>query len=194
MNRKNSKIQKMVKIGILGAIGYVLMILNFPFPGFPAFLQIDFSDVPALIAALVMGPMAGIMVELLKNILDFMMTGSDTGIPVGHFANFIGGVSFILPVYYLYKKTGTKKGMILGLIGGTIILAGFMSVMNYYVLLPLYSKLLNWNMSGPEIRTYITAAIIPFNLIKGSIIAVVFLLLFDKLKGWLAKESVIKSA
>ncbi len=194
MNSKNSKIQKMVKIGILGAIGYVLMILNFPFPGFPAFLQIDFSDVPALIAALVMGPMAGIMVELLKNILDFMMTGSDTGIPVGHFANFIGGVSFILPVYYLYKKTGTKKGMILGLIGGTIILAGFMSVMNYYVLLPLYSKLLNWNMSGPEIRTYITAAIIPFNLIKGSIIAVVFLLLFDKLKGWLAKESVIKSA
>ncbi|PQD96880.1 riboflavin transporter FmnP [Pradoshia eiseniae] len=194
MNSKNSKIQKMVKIGILGAIGYVLMILNFPFPGFPAFLQIDFSDVPALIAALVMGPMAGIMVELLKNILDFMMTGSDTGIPVGHFANFIGGVSFILPVYYLYKKTGTKKGMILGLIGGTIILAGFMSVMNYYVLLPLYSKLLHWNMSGPEIRTYITAAIIPFNLIKGSIIAVVFLLLFDKLKGWLAKESVIKSA
>ena len=170
MNNKSSKIQKMVKIGILGAIGYVLMILNFPFPGFPAFLQIDFSDVPALIAALVMGPMAGIMVELLKNILDFMMTGSETGIPVGHFANFIGGVSFILPVYYLYKKTGSKKGMIIGLIGGTIILAGFMSIMNYYVLLPVYSKLLGWNMSGPEIRAYITAAIIPFNLIKGSII------------------------
>lgn len=194
MNRKNSKIQKMVKIGILGAIGYVLMILNFPFPGFPAFLQIDFSDVPALIAALVMGPVAGIMVELLKNILDFMMTGSDTGIPVGHFANFIGGVSFILPVYYLYKKVGNKKGMILGLIGGTIILAGFMSIMNYYVLLPVYSKLLGWNMSGSEIRAYITAAIIPFNLIKGSIIAVVFLLLFSKLQGWLMKESVIKSA
>jgi riboflavin transporter len=194
MNNKSSKIQKMVKIGILGAIGYVLMILNFPFPGFPAFLQIDFSDVPALIAALVMGPMAGIMVELLKNILDFMMTGSETGIPVGHFANFIGGVSFILPVYYLYKKTGSKKGMIIGLIGGTIILAGFMSIMNYYVLLPVYSKLLGWNMSGPEIRAYITAAIIPFNLIKGSIIAVVFLLLFDKLQGWLIKESVMKSA
>ncbi len=194
MNNKSSKIQKMVKIGILGAIGYVLMILNFPFPGFPAFLQIDFSDVPALIAALVMGPMAGIMVELLKNVLDFMMTGSETGIPVGHFANFIGGVSFILPVYYLYKKTGSKKGMIIGLIGGTIILAGFMSIMNYYVLLPVYSKLLGWNMSGPEIRAYITAAIIPFNLIKGSIIAVVFLLLFDKLQGWLIKESVIKSA
>lgn len=194
MNKKNSKIQKMVKIGILGAIGYVLMILNFPFPGFPAFLQIDFSDVPALIAAIVMGPMAGIMVELLKNILDFMMTGSDTGIPVGHFANFIGGVSFILPVYYLYKKTGSKKGMIIGLIGGTIILAGFMSVMNYYVLLPVYSKLLGWNMSGPEIRSYITAAIIPFNLIKGSIIAVVFYLLFDKLQGWFMKQSVIKSA
>ena len=188
-----SKIQKMVTIGMLGAIGYVLMIMNFPFPGFPTFLQIDFSDIPALIAALIFGPVAGILVELLKNILDYIMTGSDTGIPIGHFANFIGGVSFILPAYYFYKILGTKRGMAYGLVGGTVVLALFMSLVNYFILLPSYSVLMNWNMSGTEIRAMITTAIIPFNLIKGTIIAVVFMLLFTKMHGWFSKQSVIRN-
>jgi riboflavin transporter FmnP len=188
-----SKIQKMVTIGMLGAIGYVLMIINFPFPGFPTFLQIDFSDIPALIAAIIFGPVAGILVELLKNILDYMMTGSDTGIPVGHFANFIGGVAFILPAYYFYKKIGTKRGMVYGLVGGTIVLAVFMSLVNYFILLPSYSVLMNWNMSGTEIRAMITTAIIPFNLIKGTLIAIVFMLLFTKMQGWFSKQSVLRN-
>lgn len=188
-----SKIQKMVTIGMLGAIGYVLMIINFPFPGFPTFLQIDFSDIPALIAAIIFGPVAGILVELLKNILDYIMTGSDTGIPVGHFANFIGGVAFILPAYYFYKKIGTKRGMVYGLVGGTIVLAVFMSLVNYFILLPSYSVLMNWNMSGTEIRAMITTAIIPFNLIKGSLIAIVFMLLFTKMQGWFSKQSVLRN-
>ena len=193
MKSSVSKIQKLVTIGMLGAIGYVLMIMNFPFPGFPTFLQIDFSDIPALIAAIIFGPIAGILVELLKNILDYIMTGSDTGIPVGHFANFIGGVAFILPAYYLYKKMGTKRGMVYGLVGGTVFLAVFMSLVNYFVLLPTYSVLMNWNMSGTEIRTMITTAIIPFNLIKGTLIAIVFMLLFSKMHGWFAKQSVLRN-
>ncbi len=188
-----SKIQKMVTIGMLGAIGYVLMIMNFPFPGFPTFLQIDFSDIPALIAAIILGPIAGILVELLKNILDYIMTGSDTGVPVGHFANFIGGVAFILPAYYFYKIMGNKRGMVYGLAGGTIVLAVFMSLVNYFILLPTYSVLMNWNMSGTEIRAMITTAIIPFNLIKGTLIAIVFMVLFTKMQGWFSKQSVLRN-
>ena len=188
-----SKVQKMITIGMLGAIGYVLMIMNFPFPGFPTFLQIDFSDIPALIAALIFGPVAGILVELLKNILDYIMTGSDTGIPIGHFANFIGGISFILPAYYFYKILGTKRGMVYGLVGGTVVLALFMSLVNYFILLPSYSVLMNWNMSGTEIRAMITTAIIPFNLLKGTLITVVFMLLFTKMHGWFTKQSVLRN-
>lgn len=193
MKSSVSKIQKLVTIGMLGAIGYVLMMMNFPFPGFPTFLQIDFSDIPALIGAIIFGPIAGILVELLKNILDYIMTASDTGIPVGHFANFIGGVAFILPTYFVYKKMGTRRGMVYGLVGGTIFLALFMSLVNYFVLLPTYSVLMNWNMSGTEIRTMITTAIIPFNLIKGTLIAIVFMLLFSKMHGWFAKQSVLRN-
>ena len=71
-----------------------------------------------MIGALVFGPMAGILIELLKNVLDYFMTGSETGIPVGHFANFISGIIFILPTYYVYNKIKSKKGMTIGLIVG----------------------------------------------------------------------------
>lgn len=195
MKKKPSKIQKTVTVGMLGAIAYVLMLLNFPFPGFPKFLMIDFSDIPALLATIIFGPIAGILVELLKNILDYMMTGSETGIPVGHIANFIGGIAFILPVYYIYKKSQTKKGMVIGLIGGTITLAVLMSIINYYVLLPVYTALMGWPvMSGSEIFTYITTAIVPFNILKGVLLTIIFMLLFSKLQGWINKQSIIGNA
>ncbi len=85
------------------------MLLNFPIPPFPNFLKIDFSDIPALIGTLIFGPIAGVLIELIKNILDYFMTGSETGVPVGHFANFISGLMFILPTYYIYNKIKDEK-------------------------------------------------------------------------------------
>ena len=86
---KKFSVKALVAIGMLSSISYVLMLLNFPLPPFPNFLMIDFSDIPALIAALIFGPVAGILVELFKNILDYFMTGSATGVPVGNIANFV---------------------------------------------------------------------------------------------------------
>lgn len=106
---KKLNIKTMVAIGMLSSISYVLMLLNFPIPPFPQFLMIDFSDIPALIAALIFGPAAGILVELIKNILDYFMTGSATGVPVGHIANFAAGILFVLPTYYMYSKLKTKR-------------------------------------------------------------------------------------
>lgn len=111
---KNSKVRKLVSLAMLGSISYVLMVLNFPLPGFPTFLLIDFSDIPALIAALIFGPVAGIIVELIKNLLDYVMTGSLTGVPVGHIANLAAGVLFILPTYFVYKRLNSKKGHDIG--------------------------------------------------------------------------------
>ena len=103
-NMKKMKVKALVSIAMLSSIAYILMLLNFPIPPFPNFLKIDFSDIPALIGTLIFGPMAGVLIELFKNILDYFMTGSETGVPIGHFANFISGLVFILPTYYLYKK------------------------------------------------------------------------------------------
>ncbi|MBG9590500.1 ECF transporter S component [Cytobacillus firmus] len=192
---KKLNIKSMVAIGMLSSISYVLMLLNFPIPPFPQFLMIDFSDIPALIAALIFGPAAGILVELIKNILDYFMTGSATGVPVGHIANFAAGILFVLPTYYVYSKLKTKKGMTFGLVIGTMVMAVIMSVLNYLVILPAYTFFLNFPaMSAPEMRTMIVTGILPFNILKGIIISIVFMLIFTRMRTWVEKQAVLKSA
>jgi len=138
---KKNKVKKMVSLAMMGSISYLLMLLNFPFPGFPPFLNVDFSDIPALMAALIFGPMAGILVEFIKNLLDLVMTGTLTAVPVGHIANFIAGILFVLPTYYVFQKINSKKGMTFALLAGTVSMAVFMSVLNYFVFLPAYTFL-----------------------------------------------------
>ncbi|WHX39152.1 ECF transporter S component [Mesobacillus sp. AQ2] len=192
---KKFSVKAMVSIGMLSSISYVLMLLNFPLPPFPKFLMVDFSDIPALIAALIFGPAAGILVELIKNILDYFMTGSETGVPVGHAANFAAGVLFILPTYYLYQRVKTKKGMTFALVAGTISMAILMSVLNYYVFLPAYTLFLNMPaMSGPETKQFIVAGILPFNFVKGLMMSIVFMLMFTRMKTWIERQQNYKSA
>ncbi len=159
---KKMKVKAYVSIGMLSAIAYVLMLLNFPLPPFPNFLFVDFSDIPPLIAALIFGPVAGILVEFFKNVLNYIATGSQTGIPIGHIANFLAGILFILPTYYLYNKVKTKKGMTFALIIGTLTMAVMMSILNYLVILPAYTALLKF----PDMRNLVIPAVLPFNIIK----------------------------
>ena len=192
---KNLKVKTLVLIGMLSSISYVLMLLNFPLPPFPQFLMVDFSDVPALIGALILGPVAGILIELLKNVLDYFLTGSATGVPVGHVANFIAGILFILPSYYIYQRIKSSKGMTFGLILGTLSMAVLMSVLNYYLILPAYTFFLNSPaMTGEETRQMIVTAILPFNLLKGLLISVVFMLLFARMGTWMNKQTIQNKA
>ncbi|MGM9927692.1 MAG: ECF transporter S component [Bacillus sp. (in: firmicutes)] len=185
---KSKSIKKFVAIGMFGSISYILMLLNFPFPGFPTFLNVDFSDIPALIAAIIFGPLAGVTVELLKNVLDYAMTGSEVGLPIGHAANFVAGIAFVLPAYFVYKKFTTKTGLLFGLVTATVAMAIIMAVMNYFVFLPAYTAFGGWSaMSTGEAIKFVTAAILPFNIIKGVLITGVFILLFGKLKVWIEK-------
>ncbi|MEH7107382.1 MULTISPECIES: ECF transporter S component [Bacillaceae] len=188
--KKNTKVKAMVSIGMLSSIAYLLMLLNFPLPLFPNFLFVDFSDIPALIATLIFGPVAGILVEFFKNILNYIATGSQTGIPVGHIANFLAGILFILPTYFVYNKLKTRKGMTLALIAGTVIMAIMMSILNYLIILPAYTALLNY----PDMRNYVVPAILPFNILKGVMMSIIFMLLFIRMQSWIQKLSPVKNA
>ncbi|MFS0864654.1 ECF transporter S component [Fredinandcohnia sp. 179-A 10B2 NHS] len=187
---KKISLRAFVTIGMLSSISYILMLLNFPIPPFPNFLMIDFSDVPALLAALIFGPLAGVLVELFKNLIDYAFTGSETGVPIGHMANFIAGSIFVLTTYYIYKLFKTKKGMTLGLISGTVVMAVTMSILNYYVVLPAFNFFLELPaMSAVETRQIVVSAILPFNLLKGIIVAVLFMLLYIRLQTWITKQA-----
>ena len=185
----NKKLRRMILIAILGSIATVLMQFNFPLPALPGFLKIDFGEIPAVLAIMTMGPVAGIGVELIKNIMHWFFTGSPTGVPVGEIANFTTGVLFIMPIYFIFNKFRTTKGLAAGLIAGTVAMAVGMSVLNYLVFLPMYTYFLNFPAtSGEALYTMIVLGILPFNLIKGIILMVITLLLFNSMKNWIAQQ------
>lgn len=186
---KNNKLRIMIAVGMLSSISFVLMLFNFPLPALPTFLKVDFSDVPALIAAITMGPVAGILVALFKNVLYWMFSGSPTGVPVGEMANFATSILFMLPVYMIYRKVSTTKGLVLGLTAGVIAMAIGMSVLNYAVFLPMYTYFLNVPpTTGTALTKMIVLGILPFNLIKGVLLSAVIVVLFKTMKTWLDKQ------
>ncbi|MCX7694669.1 MAG: ECF transporter S component [Caloramator sp.] len=186
-----SKTQKLTKISMLAAVAYLIMFIEFPLPLFPEFLKIDLSDVPALFSAFAFGPVFGVVVEAVKNLLHLITKGNTSGI--GELANFIVGSSLVYTAGALYKRDKTKKGAVLSLIAGVLVMAIVASVANYYVFLPLYEKVLHFpikavvqitskvNKLVVDLNTLIVYCIMPFNLIKGTIASLVTFVLYKKM-------------
>ncbi|TLS38257.1 ECF transporter S component [Pseudalkalibacillus caeni] len=191
--KTRSKTQRMIVVAMFSSISYLLMLLDFPLPGFPPFLQIDFSEIPALFVAVLYGPLAGVAVEAIKNTIHYGIAGSFTGVPVGQLANFIAGTLFIVPTAYIFRKfKQTKKGLTVGLVAGTLLMSIIMGLLNYVLILPAYTWFMGFEeMSAAARSTLVLTGITPFNIIKGIIIAVSFILLFVKLQPWFARQTKI---
>ncbi|AST92286.1 riboflavin transporter FmnP [Sutcliffiella cohnii] len=191
--KREKSVKKFVLIGMLSGIAYVLMFLSFPIPPLPAYLSVDFSDIPAIIASFIFGPVAGITVIAIKNLLNYLAQGSMTGIPIGQFANFTAGVLFVLPTYFVFNKVRSMKGLAVGLVAGTFSMAVFMSILNYFVFLPAYTIFMGWPAEPSSIVIQsIVYGVLPFNIIKGILVGVIFALLYKKLSHWLTKEMYVK--
>src|SRR5512138_3091678 len=78
------------QIGVLTAIATVLMLFEFPLWFAPGFYKIDLSDVPILIGSFAIGPLAGLIMEFIKNLLNLMINGTTTG-GIGELSNFVIG-------------------------------------------------------------------------------------------------------
>ena len=85
-NKRGERIRFLVVTAVLGAVSAVLMMLSFSVPFMPSFIKMDFSELPALIASFSMGPLSGILVCLIKNLINVTMT--TTG-GVGELSNFL---------------------------------------------------------------------------------------------------------
>lgn len=184
---RSSNLLKIIIFSLLGTISFLLFFLNFPLPFLPPYLKVDFGEVPALIAGLVFSPIAGVIVIAIKNILYLVIGG---GSPIGVVANFLAAVMFVLPVALLYHKYKGIKSIISGLVSGTIIMAVGMSILNYLVILPIYALFMG--MEEMKITSVKYAAvlfgILPFNLIKGIIVGLLFVLLFNKMRSWIEEK------
>lgn len=183
------QVKDMVKISIMSALSFLIMLIEFPLPFMPPFLKLDFSEIPALLIAFSMGPLGGVMVELLKNLLHLLKTQTAG---IGELANFVVGASLVVPVGLVYRWNKSRKGAYLALACGVIFMTIFASFFNYLVLLPLYAQVLGFpteaivTMGGQingmivDIKTLIAFGIAPFNLIKGVIISFVVIMIYKR--------------
>ena len=124
---------------MLSAVASVLMMLSFSVPFMPAFIKMDFSELPALIAAFSMGPVSGVCVCLVKNVINLTMT--TTG-GVGELSNFLLGCMFVIPAGLIYRIRPTRKSAFIGAVSGSALMAIGSLPLNYYVTYPVYSKIL----------------------------------------------------
>lgn len=175
MKTKTLNTNRFIKLSLLSAIAVILMYIDFPvIPIFP-WLKIDLSDVPALMGAFAFGPLAGVIIELMKNLLILIVKGTGTGF-VGEFANFLVGVALVWPAALVYKKNRTKKTAILGMVLGVLCIEVVGILANVYLLLPAYGMA----MSKAELMQYVTVGLIPFNGIKSILVCGITYALYKK--------------
>lgn len=193
--RKTGRIlstQKMVITGILSAIASMFYILEFPVFFLPGFYMLDFSELPALVGAFALGPVAGVMIEICKIILKLIIKGTSTAF-VGELANFAIGCSFILPASVIHMFGRTKQSAIAACMVGTICMTVFGAVFNVIYLLPAFEKLYGMPMAvivemGTAVNTFIVDvktlvlfAVVPMNVLKGASVSVIMILIYKKL-------------
>lgn len=197
--KQTQKLNRLVKISLLVAMSFILMLFEFPIPGFPPFLKLDLSDLPALIGAFALGPVAGVIVEGGKVILHIAIKGSSTA-GIGDLANFLVGGSFVFVASVMYHKNKTKKNAVTGLVLGTLAMAIVGAVFNYFVLIPLYAKMFGGmdaiigmsagsNSAIGSLAGVIALGIVPFNLLKGAIVSVITFASYKKVSPLISKEN-----
>lgn len=188
----NNKVQKMVSIAMLAAIGTVLQFVAFPIMPAFSFLKIDFSDIPILLGMFLYGPLAGVITAFVRSLLHLFLTGLALQNMVGDFASFLASSIFTLPIFYFFgKKKNIRTNRIVGLVSGILALTIFMSIANYFVITPVYLQLYGVTTQqflGTSLASYVAIGIVPFNLIKGLLVSGVFLVLHAKLLPWLSKK------
>ena len=175
-------------IAMLSAISFVLAFFEFPVPLSPAFARMDLSDLPALIGAFAFGPVAGVMIELVKNALQLITTSTGG---VGELANFIIGGAYVFVAGLIYNRRKTTKGAYLSCLSASVAMGVIAAIVNYFILLPMFEMFMpleqviaSFGAFIPFIKTKLDVVLfnaLPFNLLNGIAVSVITMLLYKRL-------------
>jgi len=190
--RHISKARRLSIIAVCASIATVLHILDFPLLFLaPEFYKLDFSELPVMLCGFYLGPSAAVACEAVKILLKLLVKGTSTAF-VGDFANFAVGCSLVLPAVAVYHTKRSRASALWGLILGTTVLTVFGSIFNAVYLLPKFSQLFGLpldaiiamggkiNGSIHSLQSFVLLAVAPLNLIKGTMISILTLLLYKK--------------
>ena len=184
----NKKTRYVVFTAMFAAISSVLMFFEFPLPFLPPFLKLDLSDVPVLVGAFIFGPIPAVAITLIKDIIHLSVT---TTSGVGELADFLVTSTLALTAGLIYKAGKNTRMSVIGGVAGIILMTVMGAISNLYLILPFYSKIMpldaifklcaQINPIVTNMNTYIIYGVVPFNLLKGSIITVITLLVYKRL-------------
>ena len=184
---KNKKVRVITGTAVLTAVAFALQFLEFPIPIIPSFIKLDFSDLPALIGAFTYGPLAGVLIQLLKNLLHMPFSSS---MFIGELSNFLLGASFVLVAGLIYKYKKTKKNAVIAGICGAIAMGAVCLPLNYFIVYPLYYNVLGFPEEAvlqmyqailPKVKNIAQALLIfnvPFTTVKALISVIVSVIIY----------------
>lgn len=188
---------KLVVTAMLVAVAAALQFLEVSIPLVPSFLKLDFSDIPELIGAFAIGPVYGVVITLLKNLLHLPFGSS---MAVGELSNFILGAVFSFTAGMIYKYNKNRKGAIIGSLAGALAMTVICVPINYFIVYPIYAQL--WTGGDMNIiidmyKTILPASDnliksllifnVPFTFAKGLIVAIITFIIYKPLSNVIYK-------
>lgn len=196
-NNQKTMTTKLTVAAMLTAVAVVLQYIEFSIPIVPSFLKFDFSDLPELIGAFVLGPLWGVIICFLKNLIHIPFGTSGS---IGELSNFILGASLSVTAGLIYKYNKTKKGALVACIIGSLVMAAVSLPVNYFVVYPAYAAMWFGNDMNaivamyktllPSSDTLLKSLLIfnlPFTLGKGLIVSIITMFIYKPLSNLIVK-------
>ena len=189
-------IRRIAATAILTAMAVLLMYLEIPLPFMPVFLKFDFAELPVLIGTFALGPVWGIVIELLKNLIHLPVTQT---MGIGELSNFITGVIYVATAGLIYRKFRTRKGAAASMGIATLALALIAVPVNAFITLPLYGSVMGFPMEAiigmsaevnPLVKdkiSLLSAVFVPFNLFKGIVVGLITFLVYKPISKLINK-------
>lgn len=192
----------MIKVAMLTAVASVIYYLDFPVPLMPSFIKLDLSNVVSLFAGFTLGPVGGLLVCLLKNIIHIAIKGMGTTMGIGDIFDFVTGATYAVTASLIYVKNHTKKGALIGCCAATVLYTLVSLPLNYFVTYPIYAKAFGgmeaimgaYQAILPDVGNLFAALCIfnvPFTLVKGILCSVVTMVVYKPLITVLRKSRLI---
>ena len=190
--KKTFSIKNLTRIAILGTIGGILMIIDFPIFIAPSFYKLDIGDLPCLIGAFAMGPVSGLFIQIIKILVKLLFKPTSTAF-VGEIAAFIFSSTYCLVASIIYQKNRNKRGANIAIIIGSLSMILVSAVVNYYFIIPFYSRLYNMPLEAiislgsaifpiiDSLFMFVICCVVPFNIVKVAIIDVLTMLLYKRI-------------
>ena len=200
-NTKKISTRKMVIIGMMTAIATVVYYLDFGVPFMPSFIKLDFSNVISLLTGFALGPIEGVVVCLLKNMIHVLIKGFGTTMGIGDIFDFVTSATFVLVAAVIYKRNRTKKGAIIATLCGMLAFTFISIPLNYFIVYPIYFKAYGGEAAilgayqeiMPSVKNIFSALCIfnlPFTFIKGLICSLITLVAYKPLSPILKGKNV----